>query len=82
MKKENTLQESFLERLFKEKVPVFIYMIKGIKLQGYIEYFATDAVWLNNGAGNLMVYKHIIATICPSENIFFAAACKEALITT
>ncbi len=63
MKQEIPLQNRFLDALLKEKTPVAIYLVKGIKLQGYIENFALDVILLKNNATVQMVYTHSISTI-------------------
>lgn len=68
MAKGQTLQEPFLNALRKERVPVSIYLVNGIKLQGQIESFDQFVVLLRN-AVNQMVYKHAISTIVPSRNV-------------
>jgi host factor-I protein len=68
MSKGQSLQEPFLNALRKEKVPVSIYLVNGIKLQGQIESFDQFVVLLRNSV-NQMVYKHAISTIVPAKNI-------------
>lgn len=68
MKKNIALQEPYLNILRKEKVPVSIYLISGIKLQGQIESFDQFVILLKNTVSQ-MVYKHAISTIVPSKNI-------------
>lgn len=74
MAKGQTLQEPFLNALRKERVPVSIYLVNGIKLQGQIESFDQFVVLLRN-AVNQMVYKHAISTIVPARNV------KAAIVT-
>jgi host factor-I protein len=54
--------------LRKEKVPVSIYLVNGIKLQGQIDSFDQFVVLLRNSV-NQMVYKHAISTVVPSRNV-------------
>jgi host factor-I protein len=68
MAKGQSLQEPFLNALRKEKVPVSIYLVNGIKLQGQIESFDQFVVLLKNSVSQ-MVYKHAISTIVPVRNI-------------
>ena len=68
MAKGQTLQDPFLNALRKEKVPVSIYLVNGIKLQGTIDSFDQFVVLLNNSVSQ-MVYKHAISTIVPSRAI-------------
>ena len=64
------LQDPFLNALRKEHVPVSIYLVNGIKLQGNIESFDQDVVLLRNTVTQ-MVYKHAISTIVPARAIDF-----------
>ncbi len=68
MSKGQTLQDPFLNALRKEKVPVAIYLVNGIKLQGQIESFDQFVVLLKNNVSQ-MVYKHAISTVVPSRNV-------------
>ena len=68
MKKEQCLQDLFLDVLRKEKVPAAIYLVNGIKLQGQIEAFDGYVVTLK-GSVTQMVYKHAISTIVPAHNV-------------
>ncbi|MES1943715.1 RNA chaperone Hfq [Salinisphaera sp. PC39] len=68
MAKGQTLQEPFLNALRKERVPVSIYLVNGIKLQGQIESFDQFVVLLRNAVSQ-MVYKHAISTIVPARNV-------------
>ncbi len=68
MAKGQTLQDPFLNTLRKEKVPVSIYLVNGIKLQGTIDSFDQFVVLLNNSVSQ-MVYKHAISTVVPSRAI-------------
>ena len=62
------LQDLFLNALRKDKVPVSIYLINGIKLQGMVESFDQFVVLLKNAVSQ-MVYKHAISTVVPSYNV-------------
>jgi host factor-I protein len=66
-----TLQDPFLNTLRKEKVPVSIYLVNGIKLQGTIDSFDQFVVLLNNSVSQ-MVYKHAISTVVPSRAVSVA----------
>ncbi len=68
MAKGQSLQDPFLNILRKEKVPVSIYLVNGIKLQGQIDSFDQFVVLLKNSV-NQMVYKHAISTVVPARNI-------------
>jgi host factor-I protein len=68
MSKGQTLQEPFLNALRKERIPVSIYLVNGIKLQGHIESFDQFVVLLKNTVSQ-MVYKHAISTIVPARPV-------------
>lgn len=68
MLKGQHLQEPFLNALRKENVPVSIFLVNGIKLQGQIESFDQFVVLLKNNVSQL-VYKHAISTIVPSKPV-------------
>jgi host factor-I protein len=73
MAKGQSLQDPFLNQLRKEKVPVSIYLVNGIKLQGQIDSFDQFVVLLRNSV-NQMVYKHAISTVVPSRNVRLSVA--------
>jgi len=68
MPKGQSLQDPFLNALRKERVPVAIYLVNGIKLQGQIDSFDQFVVLLKNSVSQ-MVYKHAISTVVPARNI-------------
>ncbi|MEL0082782.1 MAG: RNA chaperone Hfq, partial [Gammaproteobacteria bacterium] len=68
MKKSQGLQDPFLNTLRKEKVPVSVFLVNGIKLQGQIDAFDQYVVVLKNSVSQ-MVYKHAISTVVPARNI-------------
>ncbi|MBP9721949.1 MAG: RNA chaperone Hfq [Gammaproteobacteria bacterium] len=68
MSKGQSLQDPFLNTLRKERVPVAIYLVNGIKLQGQVESFDQFVVLLKNTVSQ-MVYKHAISTIVPARNV-------------
>lgn len=68
MTKGPTLQDPFLNLLRKEKVPVSVYLVNGIKLQGTIDSFDQFVVLLKNSV-NQLVYKHAISTVVPTKNV-------------
>jgi host factor-I protein len=66
--KGQMLQDPFLNTLRKEHVPVSIYLVNGIKLQGQIESFDQYVVLLKNTVTQ-MVYKHAISTVVPARAV-------------
>ncbi|MBA2491929.1 MAG: RNA chaperone Hfq [Gammaproteobacteria bacterium] len=77
MAKGQTLQEPFLNALRRERVPVSIYLVNGIKLQGQIDSFDQFVVLLRNSVSQ-MVYKHAISTIVPARAVKIAYNNEEA----
>jgi host factor-I protein len=74
--KTQSLQDPFLNALRKERVPVSIYLVNGIKLQGTIDSFDQFVVLLKNSV-NQMVYKHAISTVVPARNVRLPGAEEE-----
>jgi host factor-I protein len=68
MSKGQTLQDPYLNALRREKVPVAIYLVNGIKLQGQIDSFDQFVILLKNTVSQ-MVYKHAISTVVPARNV-------------
>jgi host factor-I protein len=74
--KTQSLQDPFLNALRKERVPVSIYLVNGIKLQGTIDSFDQFVVLLKNSV-NQMVYKHAISTVVPARNVRLPGSDEE-----
>jgi host factor-I protein len=68
--KGQLLQDPFLNTLRKEHIPVSIYLVNGIKLQGQIDSFDQYVVLLKNTVTQ-MVYKHAISTVVPARPVNF-----------
>lgn len=68
MPKGQSLQDPYLNALRKDRTPVSLYLVNGIKLQGHIESFDQFVVVLRNSVSQ-MVYKHAISTVVPSRNV-------------
>ena len=62
------LQDPFLNTLRKDRVPVSVYLVNGIKLHGEIESFDQYVVMLRNSVCQ-MIYKHAISTIVPARDV-------------
>lgn len=73
MSKGQSLQDPFLNALRKERIPVSIYLVTGIKLQGQVESFDQFVILLKNNISQ-MVYKHAISTIVPSRAVTVTTA--------
>ncbi|KPK61276.1 MAG: RNA-binding protein [Gammaproteobacteria bacterium SG8_31] len=78
MARGQSLQDPFLNTLRKEKVPVSIYLVNGIKLQGQVESFDQFVVLLKNSVSQ-MVYKHAISTVVPARNVRIPPADDSAV---
>ena len=68
MSKGQSLQDPFLNALRKERIPVSIFLVSGIKLQGQIESFDQFVILLRNTV-NQMIYKSAISTVVPSRAV-------------
>ena len=73
MSRVPSLQDPFLNALRKEKIPLFIFLVNGIKLKGMIEAFDQFSIILRNSDDhiNQMIYKHAISTIAPTKAVRF-----------
>ena len=68
MPKGQNLQDPFLNVLRKNQMPVSVFLVNGIKLQGQIEAFDQFVIVLKNTV-NQMIYKHAISTIVPTRSV-------------
>jgi|TARA_Y100000994_G_scaffold203790_1_gene175090 host factor-I protein len=68
MPKGQSLQDPFLNALRKDRIPVSIYLVSGIKLQGQIESFDQFVILLRNSVSQ-MIYKSAISTVVPARNV-------------
>ena len=76
--KGQLLQDPFLNSLRKEHIQVSIYLVNGIKLQGYIESFDQYVVLLKNSVTQ-MVYKHAISTVVPARAVTIPVETSDKL---
>ena len=76
MSKGHSLQDPFLHALRKERIPVSVFLVNGIKLQGQVESFDQFVILLKNSVSQL-VYKHAISTIVPARNVKLVHADEE-----
>ncbi|MBQ8708623.1 MAG: RNA chaperone Hfq [Succinivibrionaceae bacterium] len=67
--KGQLIQDPFLNEIRREKIPVSIFLVNGIKLQGFVESFDQFVVLLKNNVCQQLVYKHAISTIVPTRPI-------------
>lgn len=72
------LQDTFLNHVRKQKTPLTIFLINGVKLQGVVTWFDNFCVLLRRDGHSQLVYKHAISTIMPNSPIqLFEAADEE-----
>jgi host factor-I protein len=67
--KQQNLQDTFLNHLRKIKMPVTVFLVNGVKLQGIITWFDNFSLLLRRDGVSQLVYKHAISTIMPSGPI-------------
>ncbi len=68
MSKGQSLQDPYLNALRRDRIPVSIYLVSGIKLQGQIESFDQFVILLRNTVSQ-MIYKSAISTVVPARNV-------------
>jgi len=76
MSKGHSLQDPYLNVLRKERIPVSIFLVNGIKLQGQVESFDQFVIVLKNTVSQ-MVYKHAISTVVPSRPVRLPVEAKD-----
>ena len=67
--KSQNVQEVFLNNVRKNKAPVTVFLINGVKLQGIITWFDNYSVLLRRDAHSQLVFKHAISTIMPAQPV-------------
>lgn len=77
MSKGQNIQDPFLNALRKERVPVSIFLVNGIKLQGTVDSFDQFVVMLKSTVSQ-MVYKHAISTIVPSRSVNYMSGATSS----
>ena len=81
--KSQNVQDVFLNHIRKNKTPVTVFLVNGVKLQGIVTWFDNFSVLLRRDSHTQLVYKHAISTIMPTIPIQLfdqsqvAAAAKE-----
>ena len=65
--KVNNLQDMFLNNLRRSKMPVTMFLVKGVKLQGIITWFDNFSVLLRRDGQSQLIYKHAISTVMPAH---------------
>ena len=67
--KKQNLQDVFLNHVRKDKVPVTLFLVNGVKLQGVVTWFDNFCVLLKREGQVQLVYKHAISTVMPSQPV-------------
>ena len=67
--KANNLQDVFLNAVRKQKIPVTMFLVNGVKLQGVVSWFDNFCVLLRRDGQSQLVYKHAISTIMPAQPV-------------
>ena len=67
--KPQNLQDTFLNYIRKQKMPVTVFLVNGVKLQGVVTWFDSFCVLLRRDGHSQLVYKHAISTIMPSAPV-------------
>ena len=67
--KVNNLQDAFLNHVRRNKIPITVFLIYGVKLQGIINFFDNFCILLRRDSNVQLVYKHAVSTIMPGEEI-------------
>ena len=75
--KSQNLQDVFLNTVRKAKVPVTIFLVNGVKLQGIVTWFDNFCVLLRRDSHSQLVYKHAISTVMPSSPVNLQDATGE-----
>jgi host factor-I protein len=75
--RSQNVQDVFLNHIRKNKVPVTVFLVNGVKLQGVITWFDNFSVLLRRDAHSQLVYKHAISTVMPTVPVQLFEAGKE-----
>ena len=67
--KSHNLQDTFLNHVRKAKIPLTVFLVNGVKLQGVVTWFDNFCVLLRRDGQSQLVYKHAISTIMPSQPV-------------
>ena len=76
--KSQSVQDVFLNNIRKNKIPVTIFLVNGVKLQGIVTWFDNFCVLLRRDGHSQLVYKHAISTIMPGAPLQMFDPSEEA----
>ena len=69
--KNQNVQDVFLNAIRKNKTPVTVFLVNGVKLQGIVTWFDNFSVLLRRDGHTQLIYKHAISTIMPTQPLSF-----------
>ncbi|EDP63615.1 RNA chaperone Hfq [Thalassobaculum sp.] len=75
--KSQSVQDVFLNKIRKDKTPVTVFLVNGVKLQGIVTWFDNFCLLLRRDAHSQLVYKHAISTIMPQHPVSLFDAKEE-----
>ncbi len=67
--KKQNLQDVFLNQIRKARIPVTVFLVNGVKLQGVVTWFDNFCLLLKRDGAAQLVYKHAISTVMPSQPV-------------
>lgn len=67
--KKQNLQDVFLNHVRKQKIPVTIFLVNGVKLQGVVTWFDNFCILLKRDGQVQLVYKHAVSTVMPGQPV-------------
>ncbi|NQW10915.1 MAG: RNA chaperone Hfq [Alphaproteobacteria bacterium] len=76
--KSQNVQDVFLNKIRKDKVPVTVFLVNGVKLQGIVTWFDNFCLLLRRDAHSQLVYKHAVSTIMPQQPVQLFEGKEEA----
>ncbi len=69
VERRQPLQDRFLNAVRRQKTPLTIFLVNGVKLQGVVTWFDNFCVLLRRDGQSQLVYKHAISTIMPTQPV-------------
>ena len=76
--KSQSVQDVFLNKIRKDKTPVTVFLVNGVKLQGIVTWFDNFCLLLRRDAHSQLVYKHAVSTIMPQHPVQLFDASEAA----
>lgn len=78
MKQTINIQDTFLNQLRKENIPVTIYLVNGFQLRGFIKAFDNFTIVIDSEGKQQLVYKHAISTFTPQRSVSLMASDNQS----